>query len=480
MDERRVKETKEERLVLGICMFVAELSIKEERMKKMALGLIAVSLTMGIPAAMAQEVPQPTPPVYNCDFEPACEVAPGIYGAMVTPAKSKFNLSIGGFVKLDYAYNSVDLGPSGGLTPSSGAIPKSSSAEGQRDQSILTARQSRFWLKVAGPPLLGGKTNGLIEVDFYGDPAAASESPQLRMRQAWGSMDWANTQVLFGQAYDIFGPMIASTIDFRSGSPFGTPNNPRVPQIRLTQKVNLNADNSLKLVFGVQDPNQNGNNNNASGATFGNMVNTAGQAMFVSKALGVAPGYFGMSMNSLTAGFFGLYGYEKVRASGRTVDSYGYGLYTFVPILKSKDGKNRAMTLSFEGQAYQAANMAFNAATAGTTVGTAGNETAAKGYGLAGQAIFYPTQNLGITAGYGRRNAYNNASYSGISNFQKSSSELYANVAYDLNAAIRVAVEYQNLNTKYGNVTSATTAGLGGTAGTGSANVARLAAFYFF
>jgi len=448
------------------------ISIKEEGMKEKVLGLFAVCFLSAIPA-LAQEVPQATAPAYNCDFEPACEVAPGIYGKMSSPVTSKFNLSMGGFVKLDYAHNSVNLGPSGGLSPSSGAIPKSSSAEGQQDQSILTARQSRLWLKVGGAPLLGARTNALIEADFYGDPAAAAESPQLRMRQAWGSMDWANTQVLFGQAPDIFGPMIASTIDFRSGAAFGTPSNPRVPQMRLTQKVNLNADNSLKLVFGVQDPNQNGNNNSTAGTTYGNMVNTAGQVMFVSKALGVAPGYFGMSMNSLTAGFFGLYGNEKVKSSGRTVDSYGYGFYTFVPVLKSADGKNRDMTLSFEGQAYMAANMAFNAATAATTVGAAGNESAAKGYGLAGQAIFYPTQNLGITAGYGRRNAYDYASYSGISNFQKSSSELYANIAYDLNASIRVTAEYQKLKTQYGNNSA-------GTSDTGTADVARLAAFYFF
>ena len=442
-------------------------------MKKNVIGFIAVSMAMAAPAIAAQEVPQPTATVYNCDFEPACEVGPGIYGKMSSPAASKFNLSIGGFVKLDYAYNSVNLGPSGALAPASGAIPKSSSAEGQQDQSILTARQSRLWFKVGGPPLLGAKTTALIEADFYGDNAAAAESPQLRMRQAWGSMDWANTQVLFGQAYDIFAPMIASTIDFRSGSTYGAPNNPRVPQVRLTQKVNLNADNSLKLVAGVQDPNQNGNNNNAAGATFGNMVNVAGQVMYVSKSLGIAPGYFGMSMNPLTAGFFGLYGNEKVKTSGRNVDSYGYGFYTFVPVLKSEDGKSRAMTLSFEGQVYMAANMAFNAATAATTVGTPGNESAAKGYGFAGQAIFYPTQNLGVTAGYGRRNAYNYASYRNNIDFQKSSTELYANVSYDLNAAIRVAAEYQNLDTQYGNNTP-------GTSGTGTANVARLAAFYFF
>ena len=34
-----------------------------------------------------------------------------------------------------------------------------------------------------------------------------------------------------------------------------------------------------------------------------------------------------------------------------------------MPVLKSKDGKNRAMTMSLEGQGYMAANMTFNGAT---------------------------------------------------------------------------------------------------------------------
>ncbi|MDD2335517.1 MAG: hypothetical protein PHD01_02960 [Geobacteraceae bacterium] len=468
-------------------------------MKKKFFGILAAGLLTAIPA-MAQEVPQSTEPVYNCDFQPSCEVAPGIYGKKSLPVTSKFNLSIGGFVKLDYAYNSVNLGSYGALTPGSGAIPKTSSLQGQSDQSIFTARQSRFWLKVAGPGFLGAKTNALIEVDFYGTPADAAESPQVRMRQAWGSMDWANTSVLFGQAYDVFGPMVASTIDFRSGAAFGTPNNPRVPQLRVTQKMNLNPENSLKLVVGLQDPNQNGNNN-AGGTlatgSFGTAVNVAGQAMWVSKALGVAPGYWGLSMNSLTAGFFGLYGSEKVLAAtgNKAVDSWGYGFYSFVPILKSTDGKSRAMTMSFEGQAYMAANMAFNSATADTIVGTTADPKAAKGYGLAGQVIFYPTQDLGITAGYQRRNAYNYNDYStrditfapltakalNGNNFLKSSTNIYVNVSYDLNAAIRVSAEYQNVNTQYGNSTDvASSTSLAGTSGTGTANIGRLAFLYFF
>lgn len=438
---------------------------------KKVFGILAASMLLAAPV-MAQEVPQNTEPVYNCDFQPSCEVAPGIYGKMASPVKSKFNLSIGGFVKLDYAYNSVDFGNTGALTPGNGAIPRTTSAAGQAEQSIFTARQSRIWLKVAGPSLLGAKTSALIEMDFYGDSAAAAESPQIRMRQAWGSMDWKNTGILFGQAYDIFGPMVASTIDFRSGASFGTPNNPRVPQLRLTQKVDLTPANSLKLIVGLQDPNQNGNNNAGSDSKFGTSVNAAAQAMFVSKALGVSPGYWGLSMNSLTAGVFGLYGSQKVAttAGDKSVDSWGYGVYTFVPVLKSKDGKSRAMTMTFEAQAYMAANMAFNSATAHPTVGTATDPKAAKGYGFNGQLIFYPVQDMGVTVGYGRRNASNYADYQNTTDFQKSSTNIYTNVAYDLNAAVRVAAEYQNVNTQYGAATP----------GTGTANIGRFTLLYFF
>lgn len=442
-------------------------------------ALTAASLLLAAPV-MAQD-----PPKYNCDYKPSCEVAPGKYGAMSSPVKSKFDVSIGGFIKLDYAYNSANLGPNGALLPNGGA-PKSSSIQGQEEQSILTARQSRLWLKVAGPTFLGAKTTALIEGDFYGDLAASGESPQFRMRHAYGTMDWANTQLLFGQTSDMFAPAVSSTVDFRQGQATGTPFQPRVPQIRLTQKINLSPDNSLKVVIGVQDPAQGQNTgalvatNSETGAVSGNAYtgvysskpNYAGQVMFISKALGVAPGFYGMAMNNFTFGAFGLYGNENLTTTSQSVDSLGYGLYAFVPLLKSSDGKGRSMTASLEAQAYYAANMAFNSATAAKTIGSGNQTNAAKGYGLYGQAIFYPTEDMGITAGYERRNAYNYANYT-AANFEKYNELIYGNVAYDLNAAVRVAVEYEHQRTSYGRPTA-------GTSDSGQINTARIAAYYFF
>lgn len=442
---------------------------------KKVLGLIAASMLLAAPAMAAQEVPQATAPAYNCDYMPSCEVAPGIYGSMSSPVMSKFNLSIGGFVKLDYAYNSVNLGVNGGLLPN-GPIAKTNSVAGGQEQSILTARQSRFWLKVNGPTFLGAKTGAIIEADFYGDQQAAGESPALRMRLANATLDWPNTQILFGQAYDIFGPAISSTQDFRSGAATGTPNNPRVPQLRLTQKIPFNSDNSLKIVAGIQDPAQMGNGGGSAfdATAYSAKPNVAGQVMFLSNALGKSPGYFGMSMNPLTIGMFGLYGGEQTTTSSQIIDSYGYGLYAFVPVLSSKDGKNRAMTMSLEAQAYMAANMKFNAATGNLTNG-AGNTTApAKGYGLWGQLMFYPTQDLGLTAGYGRRNAYNYASYpaaTAASTVELTNELIYGNATYDLNAAVRVGVEYEHQKTLY-------KATLGNDLG--QDNTIRAVAYYFF
>ncbi|ACM20546.1 hypothetical protein Geob_2192 [Geotalea daltonii FRC-32] len=448
-------------------------------MRRLFIYVLAAGM-LAVPAA-AQEIPRDVPQTtYNCDFDPACEVSPGIYGKMSSPVSSKFKLSIGGFVKLDYIYNSVNLGSANTIgtvaTLQPNGIPKSGSAAGKQDQSLFSVRQSRLWFKADGPPLLGAKTGALIETDFFGSGGSSAESANMRIRLAYGTLDWTDTQFLFGQSWDLFAPAAASTLDFGHGQTAGNPTTPRVPQLRVTRKVTLDDRNSLKLIAALQNPIQNTNTANGTpGETWGAKPNVAGQAMFVSKALGVAPGFWGLPMNSFTAGLFGLYGNQEVAGNSHTVDSWGYGFYTFVPLLKSADGKSRKMTASFEGQAYTAANMAFNYATVSPLVGSAGDKTGAKGYGLFSQAIFYPLQNLGFTAGYGMRGARNQAAYvnSGIKDFQRSSSQAYANVAYDLNAAVRVATEYQYVSTRYGNVTA-------GTSDLGHANVFRFSLIYFF
>lgn len=400
------------------------------------------------------------------------------------PVMSKFKMSIGGYVKLDYAHNSNASGPT---TNTNGAT-----ANRHVEESIFTAKQSRFWLKVAGPELLGAKTAAMIEADFYGSNALSNEFGNMRMRHAYGTLDWDTTQVLFGQTWDTFGPAAADTIDFRQGGDSGAPNNPRVPQVRLTQKLKLNSDNALKFVVALQNPTQ----DNASGSAaygsgsngypnivanngFGSAPNVAGQIMFTSNALGVSPGFMGLGMSPLQVGIFGLVGNEKI-AGNKSVDSYGYGVYGFVPLIKSGDGKGRAMTLSLETQGTLMANLAVLNGTSISFVGAAPNKSGAKGYALFGQLKFYPTQELGATAGYMRRGAINYDEYraatAAATTFQKYNEISYLNFTYDLNAAVRLATEYEHHVTQYGGSIAANI----NQAPMGQNNVYRLAAYYFF
>jgi len=399
---------------------------------------------------------------------------------VVPTVTSKYNVSLGGYVKLDYINNSTNLGSTAGIAAlgslQPGGIPKSSSVAASQNQSIFTARQSRLWVKVNGPDFKNAKTSAYVEGDFFGGGTQNNEGANFRMRHAYATLDWKNTQVLFGQFWDNFGSGPASTYDFGHGATTGNPGSPRVAQLKVTQKVSLNDQNSLKLIAALQNPTQDNFTQDTTGS-YGDMVNMVGKVELENKALGVAPGFWGMPMRPLTVGLYGQYGNQKI--AGEQYDSYGYGVLAFVPIVKSSNGKSREMTASFEGQAYMAANMATTHATAAALVGPAGDKSPAKGYGLFGQVIFYPTQQLGVTAGYGKRNAYDYASYAGINNFQKNSTQIFTSIAYDLNAAIRVAAEYQHLTTQYGNVTNGA-GNLAGTSDSGINNVLRLSAMYFF
>lgn len=469
-------------------------------MKPIAASVVALLIFSASTMAAETQPASPAVPVYNTDANPDSEVAPGMYGKMSTQVISKFKLSIGGYVKLDYAYNSVNLGSNGVITPISGAIPSkaingtgaNSATFANQEQSLFSPKQSRIWFKVDGPGFRGAKTGAFLEVDFYGDNSAAAESPMPRLRHVYGTIDWPRTQILFGQYWDMFAPMIASTEDFRTAAPQGAPYGPRVPQVRLTHRVDLNPDNQLKFVLAVQDPNQFGNNNNAVSGEYGPSVNYAGQAFYINKALGTAPGYMSLSMNPLTLGAFGLYGTGKAPSNAnRSLDSWGYGMYAFVPIHGSRNGSDRTMTVAFEGQAYAAANLAYGGATSTSVVGTtptggtpgavsntfdpAGRQSPARNWGFIGQLKFFPIQDLGFTAGYGIRYPFDDGDYVSIPNYQKWSRQIFTNVTYDLNAAIRLATEYQNIETRYGNVN-----GVAARDASGVDNTIRLCAYYFF
>lgn len=460
-------------------------------MKKIVSGLMLVSTLCAAGTVMADDQPVQSSTVF-----------------------SKYKLTIGGYVKLDYVYNSNQQQPSNYfnlVTPDNGGIGAKGTAG---DSSTMGIEQTRLWLKVDGPGVMGGTSAALVEGDFFGIPNVVESSPMLRIRQAYGALNWDNGQVLFGQTWELFGGMLANTVDMRTGEGYGTPWN-REPMLKVTYDQKFDASNKLSYVVAAVMPQQTGDNSaimansglagvlGTNWSTLGalgvtqapvntNLPNFEGQLTFTSKVAGSAASYYG-AMKDLTVMAFGLYGharYDYTGLHGSIVgeDSYGYGLYAFVPVLGSQDGKSRANTLSLEGQIYEASNMAWNGGTAapftqvgagqiyGNNMSAANGVTPMKDLGVAAQVIYYPTQKMGLTLGFIDRIAQNKSTdFAHVTGalaggtYNKSDSMIYTNVAYDLNAAVRVAAEYQNVMTTYGNH------GV-----TGVDNIGRLSFYYFF
>ncbi|MBL7648107.1 MAG: hypothetical protein JNK74_18135 [Candidatus Hydrogenedentes bacterium] len=190
----------------------------------------------------AQETPAapvPTAPAAASATEPAT-VAPE------KPAlRGRYPMELYGYVKIDAAHDSA--GTTNGNTMR-WVDPENVGRDD--DQFALTARQTRLGLKIFGPESFGAETEGRVEVDFYGD--GTENNPELRMRYAYVSMDWPedNTQLLFGQTWDLISPLIPRTLNFTNlwwtgNSGF------RRPQIRATKTFGIGEKGNLELALAL-------------------------------------------------------------------------------------------------------------------------------------------------------------------------------------------------------------------------------------
>lgn len=104
---------------------------------------------------------------------------------------------------------------------------------------------SRAGVKLKGPELLGAKTSGILEGEFFG--ATEGGINEFRLRHAYFMMDWEKTQLGIGQYWHPFVVLEAlpNVVNYGTGAPVYALN--RNPQIRLTHKF---TDN-LKVIAAV-------------------------------------------------------------------------------------------------------------------------------------------------------------------------------------------------------------------------------------
>ena len=99
----------------------------------------------------------------------------------------------------------------------------------------MLAITSRLTGTVTGPDAFGAKTSGILEAEFFGN--ANGNENVFRLRHAFAKLDWATTQLAFGQYWH---PLFVTdcypgVVSFNTGMPFQP--FARNPQIRLTQQL---------------------------------------------------------------------------------------------------------------------------------------------------------------------------------------------------------------------------------------------------
>ena len=155
--------------------------------------------------------------------------------------RSKYPVDFYGYIKLDAAYDTSRT--------SVGNFARWVESEATNDDDNkfnITARQSRFGLKLSGPEVGRAKTSGRVEVDFY--EGGSENKNRLMMRHAYFQMDWPDYDfsLLAGQTSDVISPLVPSTINYPVAWWAGDIGYRR-PQVRLTKGFEVGEESRLQF-----------------------------------------------------------------------------------------------------------------------------------------------------------------------------------------------------------------------------------------
>jgi len=152
---------------------------------------------------------------------------------------NKFGIKFSGFVKNDFFFDSRQtVAAREGhflLWPAAENLDANGEDINAKSSFNFLAVQSRLTGKISGPDAFGAKTSGVIGADFF---AQSNDNINLlRLRHAYGKLNWENTELLFGQTWN---PMFVTgcfpgTVSFNTGTPFQP--FARNPQVKITHKI---------------------------------------------------------------------------------------------------------------------------------------------------------------------------------------------------------------------------------------------------
>jgi hypothetical protein len=166
-------------------------------------------------------------------------------------ATSRWDLTIGGYVKFDMGWGSQNQGVDAYL-----AQPKGNGAftnvNDNTGNFYSYAGETRVNMLTRGPDAWGAKTSAFIEGHFRGDSVASGSGGSdgtFSLRHAFMTFDWANTKLVIGQTWQKWGllPTFANTLlEYNGLGPFLKGS--RQPLVRIEQNFARNFNWSFAVV----------------------------------------------------------------------------------------------------------------------------------------------------------------------------------------------------------------------------------------
>lgn len=153
-------------------------------------------------------------------------------GAVAGNVGSKYDVDLYGYVKLDASFDSQKTAAGDILLF---VLPEGPDPD---EEFAMTARQTRFGLKVQGPDSDGVKTTARIEAGFWGEESDPDHKTKLRLRLAYADIAGDKWSLRAGQDWDTFITVIPRSVNFTYFGWQGSPGYRR-PQVRLTKEMAL-------------------------------------------------------------------------------------------------------------------------------------------------------------------------------------------------------------------------------------------------
>lgn len=125
----------------------------------------------------------------------------------------------------------------------------------------MTVRQSRFGLRYqGGPEIWGAKLSGTLEMDLLGGSAPLANGVNMdlvRLRLAYGRMDWKNASLEAGQDWAVFSPLNPTSLASFAIPAMSTSGNPwiRSPQARFEWHTDASQPTRVLWQLAALDPN---------------------------------------------------------------------------------------------------------------------------------------------------------------------------------------------------------------------------------